>query len=241
MVRDYQPAFVDAEPDSISIHLANSRTPFNNTRPVANMNTSVFGHPVQNSSSCALKELFEFDQPKEITEPTTRRGVDKTKSTTFRQESMCESQRGDNKSDYSHSQKSSDSARLEQRQGGGDPGDSDGKDSDNGGGSNGPCRGPKRLLSPINLKKNPFSAVVEEVSSNPAKPPPEPQFDTKLKLDAIPTWDGNLKNLRRWLLQVHSLVKRSSVIFKQLGTLVPTQLTGSAEVWYYSQSIETHD
>lgn len=182
----------------------------------------MFGHPVQNSSSRALKELFEFDQPKEIAEPTTRRGVDKTKSTTFRQESMCESRRGDNESDYSHSQKSSDSARLERRQGGGDPGDSDGDDSDNGGGNNGPRRGPKRPLSPINSKKNLFSATVEEVSSNPAKPPPEPQFDTKLKLDAIPTWDGNSENLRRWLLKVNSLAKRSSIIFKQLGTLVPT-------------------
>ena len=154
---------------------------------------------------------------------------------------MRESRRGDNESDYSRSQKSSDSARLERRQGGGDPGDSDGDDSDNGGGNNGPRRGPKRPLSPINSKKNPFSATVEEVSSNPAKPPPEPQFDTKLKLDAIPTWDGNSENLRRWLLKVNSLAKRSSIIFKQLGTLVPTRLTGSAEVWYYSQSIETRD
>ena len=30
-------------------------------------------------------------------------------------------------------------------------------------------------------------------------------------------------------------------MFKQLGTLVPTRLTGSAEIWYYSQSAEVCD
>ena len=77
--------------------------------------------------------------------------------------------------------------------------------------------------------------------STTGKPPQEPQFDTKLKVDAIPTWDGNSENLWRWLLKVNSLSKRSPLVFKQLGTLVPTRLIGSAEIWYYSQSVETRD
>lgn len=40
---------------------------------------------------------------------------------------------------------------------------------------------------------------------------------------------------------MNSLSKRSGVVFKQLGTLVPTWLTGSAETWYYSQSAETRE
>ena len=31
------------------------------------------------------------------------------------------------------------------------------------------------------------------------------------------------------------------MVFKQLGTLVPTRLMGSAEIWYYSQSVEMRD
>lgn len=81
----------------------------------------------------------------------------------------------------------------------------------------------------------------EEVSLSTTKLPPEPQFDTKLKVDTILTWDGNPENLRHWFLKINSLAKRSAMVFKQLGVLVPTQLTGSAEVWYYSQSVETHD
>ena len=55
-VREYQPTFIEGEPDSISLHLKRSRARF--SQPVANMNTSAFGHPVQNSSSHALRELF---------------------------------------------------------------------------------------------------------------------------------------------------------------------------------------
>lgn len=144
-------------------------------------------------------------------------------------------------SDHSRSHKS---GTYTQQRGGGDPGDSDGDDSDDGGGNKGPQGGPRQPASRGNPRKNPFDATVNskaDVCPSTVKLSPEPQFDTKLKVDAIPNWDGNPENLRRWLLKVNSLAKRSSVIFKQLGTLVPTCLTGSAEVWYYSQSVETRD
>ena len=237
VVRDFQPAFLEGKPDSISAHLRKSRTISNN--PVTNMNTSVFGHLVQNSSSQALKELFGIKQPK--TETVTFGGTSKFRGTNFKQESVCDALSGDKESIHTRSSRTRDSKQATQTQGGGDPGDSDGDDSDDIGGNKGPWKGPRKLLSPCSGRKNPFNAISEEVSPPMNKAPPEPQFDTKLKLDIIPTWDGNPENLRHWLLKINSLSKQSPLIFKQLGTLVPTRLTGSAETWYYSQSVETHD
>lgn len=231
---DYLPAFTEGEPDSISVHLKKSRAHF--SHPIVNMNSSVFGHLVQNNLSYALKELFGVKGHKGLSEPNIPRGT-----TNFEPRSARESQGEDNRSEYSRSHKSGDSSRHQQRQGGGDPGDSDGDDSGSGGGNNGPHRGPRKPFSLNNPRWNLFSTIPEEGSSIIGKPPQEPQFDTKLKVDAIPTWDGNPESLRRWLLKINSLAKRSDIIFKQLGTLVPTRLTNSAEIWYYSQSVETRD
>lgn len=238
-VRDLQPAFIEGETDSISVHLKKARTRLNH--PVANMNTSVFGHPVQNSSSHALRELFGVGEPRDTEEPTAPRVVIKPQATNFEWGSGRESQGEDNGSNYSRSHKSGDSTRRLRRNGGGGPGGSDGDDSDDGGGDKDPRRGSRKPSSPNRPRKNPFDIPSEEVSATVGKTPPEPQFDTKLKVDAIPTWDGNPENLRRWLLKINGLAKRSQTIFKQLGTLVPTRLTGSAEIWYYSQSVETRD
>lgn len=239
-VRDLQPTFLDGEPDSISVHLRRSRGQAN--YPSANMNTLVFGHPVQNSSSHALKELFGIKQSKGIKETVAFEDADRSRVINSQQGSALESQSRDNESVRSHSYKSGDRGAHMQRRGGGDPGDSDGDDSDNGRGGHGPQKGPPRKpSSPNNSRKNPFNNISEGVDVSTSKTPPEPQFDTKLKIDAIPTWDGNPENLRRWLLKINSLSKRSSTIFRQLGTLVPMRLTGTAEVWYYSQSVETRD
>ena len=235
-VRDYQPAFIEGELDSISVHLRKSRGHFN--PPAANLNTSAFGHSTQNSSSHALRELFGVRQSTDQTRPTADRGNDTPRNTVG---IGPEFPSGDNESDHSHSLKLNQTRNLH-RQGGGDPGDSNGDDSDDGGKGNNPCGGPRKASSPKNPRKhNHFDQNPEEVSSSISKTPPEPQFDTKLKLDVIPTWDGNPEALRRWFLKINSLAKRSSVVFKQLGTLVPTQLTRSAEVWYYSQSVEIRD
>ena len=235
-VRDYQPAFIEGEPDSISVHLKKGKSRYNH--PVANMNTSAFGHPTQNNSSYALKELFGVRRSSSREEAVSSRAVNKSKSTNFGQGSLHESQGGDNESDYSH--KSGEQVRNVRQQGGGDPDDSDGDDSDEGKGNN-PQGGPRKGSAGGAWKNNPFELNREEASPQTIKPPPEPQFDTKLKIDAIPTWDRNPESLRRWLLKINSLAKRSTIVFKQLGTLVPTRLTGPAEVWYYSQSVETRD
>ncbi|EDR12628.1 uncharacterized protein LACBIDRAFT_323223 [Laccaria bicolor S238N-H82] len=193
----------------ISAHLSRNKGHAN--RFAANRNTSVFGHPAQNSSSHTFKELFGV-----------RQGED-----------AIESQNGDDDSVHSGSHKSGTGIYNQQgqRRSGGDPGDPDGSDSDDGG-SNGPRRGPKRTAVPDKSRRNPFETTPEGGNSTTVKAPPEPQFDTKLKMDTIPTWDGNPENLRRWLLKINSLAKRSTIVFKQLG---------SAEIWYYSQSVDTRD
>ena len=148
-VRDFQPAFLEGEPDSISAHLRKSRTVSNN--PVANMNTSVFGHPVQNSSSQALKELFGVKQPK--TETVTFGGTSKFRGTNFGQESVRDALSGDEESIHTRSSRTRDSKQATPTQGGGDPGDSDGDDSDDGGRNNGPWKGPRKPLSPSSGRK----------------------------------------------------------------------------------------
>lgn len=117
------------------------------------------------------------------------------------------------------------------------PGDSDGDDSGDEGG-NGSSRNPQIPRLP---HRNPFENSTAEAVTTTSRTTTEPQFDMKLKMDAIPSWDGNPDFLRRWFLKLNSLSKRSGVIFKQLGTLVPTRLTGSAETWYYSQSAEVRE
>ena len=159
-VRDYQPSFLEGEPDSISVHLRKSRARV--SVPVSNINTSVFGHPVQNSSSRAIKELFGVTRAKNPGELATFNSADKFNVTHPQHGSTSNSQIGDNESDDSRSHKSGEQAHFVRR-GGGDPGDSDGNDSDGGGGNKGPHRGPRKPLSPNGSRKNPFDANSEEL------------------------------------------------------------------------------
>ena len=124
--------------------------------------------------------------------------TDKPETTNLGPGPVREPQDGENESDYSHSHKSLGSqGQNVRRQGGGDPGDSDRDDKDNGGGSKGPHGGPRRSSLQGNSRNNPFTSNSDDLATSATKPPPEPQFDTKLKLDAISTWDGNPKGLRR--------------------------------------------
>ena len=235
----HQPTFLEGEPDSISAYLKKSKPRSNH--PAVNMNTSVFGHPAQNSSSHALRELLGVTNSKDAGEHATLRSSNNPKVTNPGPGSIRESRDRENESNYSQSHKSASQSQRMQPRGGGDPGDSDSDDSDDGGGGKGPRGGPKNLPSQGKPRNNPFASNSDDVNSSTAKPPPEPQFNTKLKLNAIPTWDGNREGLRRWFLKINSLAKCSTIIFRQLGMLVPTRLTGLAEVWYYSQSLETRD
>ncbi|KAF6755738.1 hypothetical protein DFP72DRAFT_1067544 [Ephemerocybe angulata] len=67
----------------------------------------------------------------------------------------------------------------------------------------------------------------------------EIRFDYKLKVDTIPTWDGDADTLGRWLMRVNSIARQSATVFQQLGKILPTRLTGRAENWYFSLSFET--
>ena len=192
-VRDHRPGFLEGKDDSISVHLKKARSHFNH--PVANMNTLTFGRPTQNSLSHALKELFGVEQTTEHGEGVPSKRVNKSKGTNYDQGSVPRTQGGDDESDISRSHKSRNSVQNTQRRGGGGPDDSDGDDSDEGKG-NGPRGGPCKASPRGPRKNNPFDSNQEEISPQAGKPPPEPQFDTKLKVDAIPTWDGNSDNLR---------------------------------------------
>ncbi|THH16803.1 hypothetical protein EUX98_g9240, partial [Antrodiella citrinella] len=62
----------------------------------------------------------------------------------------------------------------------------------------------------------------------------EAHFDHKLKIDIVPTWDGNSDKLATWISRVNTISKKSKTVCRQLGTIVPQRLTGDAETWYYS-------
>ena len=109
-VRKRQPTFIVDEPDSILIHLRKLKSCLN--LPVANMNTSVLGHQVQNNSSHALRELFGVGGPKQAGEPVIlQNSVNRLKGTNFKLGSGCESQGEDNGSNCSRSHRSEDSAQ----------------------------------------------------------------------------------------------------------------------------------
>ncbi|KAJ3711030.1 hypothetical protein C8R42DRAFT_537986, partial [Lentinula raphanica] len=90
-----------------------------------------------------------------------------------------------------------------------------------------PPRGPPGRGEPdLDQRSNQFGNGSNEV----------PRFDIKLKPDLIPTWDGDMEKIITWETQLNDLAKRSSIVRKQLGYLVPTRLRDQAESWYYSLS-----
>ena len=136
----------------------------------------------------------------------------------------------------------------------GQPGDSSSSDSDSGKG--GPKRnpflgGPGRGMGGGGGKKPPtnpprgndtFSwdsqddqgqrihrrAIIKEFKWDP------PHFDQKLKVDIIEEWDGNTDEVLDWIESINSLAKRSPIIFKQLGAIVPTRFKKAAKSWWLS-------
>ena len=205
------PVFAPGEADSISRFQWPPTLSYTYWTP-GNLNTLVFGHPAQNSSSKVFWELLGVGQLKrrsewvEVSNPPPAMPV----------------------------------TQVNRNPTGGapGPGDSDGDDTGDEGG-NTPSRNPQM---PHSLHLNPFENPSDQIATTSStKIPAKLQFDTKLKLDMIPTWDGNPESLRWWFMKLNSLSKRSDLIFKQLGMLVPTWLTGSADTSYYSQSAETRE
>jgi hypothetical protein len=62
----------------------------------------------------------------------------------------------------------------------------------------------------------------------------ETHFDTKLKSDIIPQWDGNHEGLGRWILLINDIADRSASTYRGLGDVVPTRFTGKAASWWFS-------
>ena len=115
------------------------------------------------------------------------------------------------------------------RTGNNDPGDSSsdsGDDSSNGNRPIAPFR-------PGGHRRVPRTGVSDGLNA-PSMPAETPRFDLKFKTDIIPTWNGDDKVLARWMMQVNQIAKRSDVIFRQLGQLVPLRLKDTAANWYWS-------
>ncbi len=64
---------------------------------------------------------------------------------------------------------------------------------------------------------------------SPKKSASNAHFDFKLRPEIVSEWDGNPDNLAVWILKINALSKRSSLINKQLGQLIPTRLRKEAE------------
>ncbi|KAJ3804522.1 hypothetical protein F5876DRAFT_53274 [Lentinula aff. lateritia] len=63
----------------------------------------------------------------------------------------------------------------------------------------------------------------------------------RLKQDTVPTWDGDTNTIVRWIKRVNDLAKKSRKLCKQLGSIVPRWLEGSAQYWYYSLPLSHRD
>ena len=60
----------------------------------------------------------------------------------------------------------------------------------------------------------------------------EVHFDIKLKLDNIPSWDGDPDTLAKWILKINTISEESTTVFTQLGHLVPKRLERDADSWF---------
>ncbi|KAK1221916.1 hypothetical protein PQX77_015263 [Marasmius sp. AFHP31] len=56
----------------------------------------------------------------------------------------------------------------------------------------------------------------------------------KLKQEVVPTWDGDMDTVVRWIAKVNDLARYGKTVRKQLGSIVPRRLQGAAETWYFS-------
>lgn len=139
--------------------------------------------------------------------------------------------KGDSSETPKAPKKPEDQDRRKQRNRGGQPPDSDPSDSEDDSNDHGRRRRP---LPPDPNNPKTKNNMVETANTIRA-----PEFDNRLKVDIIPTWDGNIDDLGRWMLKINRLSERSPTVFQQLGVLVPTRLSGTADTWYYSLGVDT--
>ncbi|EDR12182.1 uncharacterized protein LACBIDRAFT_323267 [Laccaria bicolor S238N-H82] len=165
--------------NSISTHLKKSRTRF--SHPMANVNSSAFGHPVQNNSSHALKELFGVKRHEDPLGSNVPRGT-----ANFEPRLICESQGEDNSQETVFSNNRAKEAGTQEIQ----------------------TATTAMMGKGIMVRAEDPGNLSHQVTHEKTRLVPSQGKETQ------------------------SLAKRSDIVFKQLG---------SAEIWYYSQSVETRD
>lgn len=101
------------------------------------------------------------------------------------------------------------------------------------GGSNVPA-GNESVTNEANEASSLRRPKIIRTAVNKTIDPLEIHFDTKLKPDVIPTWDGDDEKLGKWLIKINEIAARSNSVFKGLGDVVPMRLTGKASEWWYS-------
>ncbi len=124
--------------------------------------------------------------------------------------------------------------------GGGPPGDpSGGGGGGYGGGDRGRGRGPYRRGSPPGSRGPPGGGrgppgggrLYQPQGHRPFHLSPY-YFDTKLKAEEIPKWNGDRDDLLEWIDQVNQLSQRSQYCHQQIGLLAPTRFTERALNWF---------
>ena len=65
----------------------------------------------------------------------------------------------------------------------------------------------------------------------------KPYFDTKLRPELVPEWDGTPDTLFQWILKVNYISQHSLTVFNQLGQIIPLRLCKNAEKWFFSLSM----
>ena len=104
---------------------------------------------------------------------------------------------------------------------------------DGGGGSGGPDRTPDRG-DDHNI---PNPGLDSSTNSNRL----EAYFDTKLRTDSVPEWDGDPDTLSHWIAKINHLAQRSSTVYRQLGQIIPLRLRKNAEKWFFSLPLSIRD
>jgi hypothetical protein len=62
----------------------------------------------------------------------------------------------------------------------------------------------------------------------------EMYFETRIKNDIVPQWDGDENTLSRWIREVQALANRSRSLWLGLGDVAPTRFKGKAADWWWS-------
>ncbi|QRW26688.1 Retrovirus-related Pol polyprotein from transposon [Rhizoctonia solani] len=87
---------------------------------------------------------------------------------------------------------------------------------------------------PPNDPEDPGNEPYAQANAARARPfnPAPVHFDTKLKPDIIPEWDGDTKKLSRWMTSINNIAEYSSYTRIQLGQQIPLRFTGRALRWF---------